>query len=382
MVIATWLVMALLQEAPPPASPPAAPAATAPSSKKDDASQTKDAPAAKKQDAPAKKDDAKAQKDAAGAKKDAGMPAVAAARAGVALPTPRPKPPEVPSYRVSIRMKNGRRFVGVVSRDKAFSDTVRSGAHHSDAVYATPASFMLRYVDGLDGEIGLSWQQIQKLDVREILDSAGMRAMDSNFVTARDVRREQAETPAAETTGDAPADPAAPATGSDGEKPAEGDAAPTDEAPDAKPEVPLLTEFAPEQGWNPERRKQIEWRRTVVGVFPDEREARFLDVYERWEPLFLDWTREQQQKAREAETTKGDRGTVRAGLRPVAKPPAKTEKGEPKPADKPADKPAEKPGDKPATKPAEKSGDKPAEKPAGKPADASPAKGDGTAGGR
>jgi hypothetical protein len=210
--------------------------------------------------------------------------AKSAPRKALEIPTPRPKPPEVPSYKIALRMQNGRRFLGLVSRDKAFHKLVFAGAHHGEAAYKRHDRFVLRFVDGLDGDLELAWNQVAKLEVREVLDSAGVRAMEDAYAGMRLARSVQTEDPA---------DPAAtpPAEGGD---PA---AAPADPAEPKKEgageEIPILTEFAPTGGWTPERKKQIEWRRTVVGTFPDAREQRFLDHYDEWLPFYETWQREE-----------------------------------------------------------------------------------------
>ena len=224
----------------------------------------------------------------------------------LAVPLPRPRAPDVASYRVALKLKSGRRFTGVVGRDLAFHESVRLGAHHAAAIYQSPARFKLRYVDGLDGEIELTWQQIERLDVREILDSAGLRAMDQRFSASRIERRLKAAVEATAAPEVAPGTEAAnpPAVPSVTPPVATPVAAPVPGSGEVKPpELPLLVEFPPEQGWSPDRKKQIEWRRTVVGEFPDPRAARFLEVYDRFEPLFAAWDREQQEK-REAEAAK------------------------------------------------------------------------------
>ncbi|MBM4016680.1 MAG: hypothetical protein FJ293_17190 [Planctomycetes bacterium] len=245
---------------------------------------------------------------------------VATVKAPLVVPTPRPRTPEVPSYRVALRMKSGRRFTGVVGRDRDFHTLVHQGAHHGAAAYAADGRFKLRWVDGLDGEIELCWNQVEKLEVREVLDSSGFRAMEQRFTTARIVRRREAERPADDGSS-VPAAAESTAPSATGTAPtADPGAAPPDaRSPNpqvAPPKLGLLTEFPPDQGWSPDRKKQIEWRRTVVGAFPEPREVRFLEVYDRWEPLFSAWAKERdEQRAADAakdERAKSEgRGTVR-----------------------------------------------------------------------
>lgn len=239
-------------------------------------------------------------------------PVAATLRAPIVVPAPRPKAPEIPSYKVSVRMKSGRRFGGIVCRDRAFHSIVHAGGHHSAAPYQLDGRFKLRFVDGLDGEIAMRWCDVQKLEVRDILDSAGVRAMESDYATARIVRRTNAEaaepltpeSPAGDAVAAGSDGAAAPAVGSDGSATSAAPSGAKDEAL-LTPKLSLLAEFPPAVGWTPERKRQIEWRRTVVGAFPDEREARFLAVYAEWEPLFLEWTVDEQRRtARETEQSR------------------------------------------------------------------------------
>jgi hypothetical protein len=239
---------------------------------------------------------------------------------------------------VAVKMKNGRRFLGLVSRDKAFHELVFTGAHHGQAAYELDQVFMLRYVDGLDGDLELNWNQVSKLEVRDILDSAGVRAMEEAFAGMRLAREthtiepeEPAEPPVAEPAPANPEDPAA-KDAKDGEKP-------------STEEMPLLTEFSPRAGWSPERKKQIEWRRTVVGTFPDAREQRFLDVYDQWLPLYEQWQKETAEQAEKdaAKQKEEARGAKRGDAKePSAKEPAKDAKDPPKESPKGGEKSGEK----------------------------------------
>jgi hypothetical protein len=245
--------------------------------------------------------------------------------ARVEIPLPRPRPPELPSYRISLRMKTGRRFAGVVSRDRPFHELVHAGAHHRDEVYARPDRFKLRYVDGLDGEIEIRWNQVERLEVRDILDSAGMRAMDQSYLAARALRRAAAERAGA-------GDPAAPGAdgegtaGGGGDADAAGGSGRVGDSPPAE-RTGLLAEFPPEAGFTPERRKQIEWRRTVVGTFPDEREQRFLDVFDQWLPEYEAWVvlqskaGEDAKKPQDSAPPRAPSGTPAAEPEPAPEPP-------------------------------------------------------------
>jgi len=246
------------------------------------------------------------------------------------IPVPRPRGPELFNYRVSLKLKNGRRFTGLVTRDIRFHRRVFEGQHFGTELYELPEKFTLRFVDGLDGSLVLSWNQVAKLEVREAIDLVGLKGLEDDRLMARRARRarEQArldqlakarEEAEAEVADDA-------AAAEDGGK----------DAKDAKKEKELpalLVKFPPVEGWNAERKELIEWRQTVIGVAPDEREAAFLAAYPQWQPLYREWEVAHKQ-AEESPEAKGGEGSS-------------TEKGEgPKPSDskktkaKPSAKPA------------------------------------------
>jgi len=199
----------------------------------------------------------------------------------VVVPTPKPRDPEVPSFRVVVKMPGNRRFTGVITRDRLFNDMARAGAHNTSEVYLRSDKFTLHFVDGVDGDVTLRWNQVKKLDVREILDAAGVRSIEEEYHRLMILKREADEAEQRKAEEEA----------AKGGKPAEGD---KDGAGKEKPKEeevlpPLLAEFRPDQGWLPKKKEQIEWRRTVVGTAPDKAEQRFLDIYDEWLPLYGEW---------------------------------------------------------------------------------------------
>jgi hypothetical protein len=197
------------------------------------------------------------------------------------LPSPRVREPEVPSYRVSVTMPGNRRFTGVVTRDKLFNDLVRLNAHNTRDVYRRTEAFTLRFVDGVDGDVTLRWNQTVKVDVRAILDAAGLHTIEENYHRLMILKKEQEE---ADRLRQEAEDAKAREEG--GEKPVDG------EKPDKKEkeELPaLLAEFRADAGWSTKRKEEIEWRRTIVGTAPSAEEQRFLEVYPKWLEAFNAW---------------------------------------------------------------------------------------------
>jgi hypothetical protein len=202
----------------------------------------------------------------------------------IVIPTPRVKEPEVPSYRVAVTMPGNRRFTGVITRDKLFNDLVRQNAHNTQDVYRRSEAFTLRFVDGVDGDVTLRWNQIVKLDVRAILDSAGVRTIEENYHRLMILKKEQEEAEKARQA--AEEEKAKEKAQGEGDKPADGDKA----DPKRDEELPpLLAEFRPDAGWSEKKKLDIEWRRTIVGTAPDKEEARFLEVYPQWLEALKAW---------------------------------------------------------------------------------------------
>jgi hypothetical protein len=213
------------------------------------------------------------------------------------VPTPKPKEPEIPSFRVSVIMPGNRRFTGVVTRDKLFSDLVRMNAHNTQDVYRRHENFTLRFVDGVDGDVTLRWDQIQKLDVRAILDAAGLRTIEEDYHRLMIVKKEQQEAEQARQEAEEAK-----------QRKLREDAKPGEDEKKEKEKVeelpPLLAEFRPDEGWSTQRKEQIEWRRTVVGTGPDKAEQRFLEIYPQWLEAFNAWKAARANKPAEGE--KGD----------------------------------------------------------------------------
>jgi hypothetical protein len=219
------------------------------------------------------------------------------------IPTPRVKEPEIPSYRVSVTMPGNRRFVGVVTRDKLFNDLIRLNAHNTQDVYRRTENFTLRFVDGVDGDVTLRWNQIVKLDVRAILDSAGLRTIEENYHRLMILKKAQEEADRAKQEEE---EQKAGKQG-DGEKPAQDPKGEKGEKKAKEEELPpLLAEFRPDEGWSPKRKEEIEWRRSILGTAPTAEEQRFLQVYTTWFDAFNVWQADKAAKA--AESSKNEKG--------------------------------------------------------------------------
>jgi hypothetical protein len=70
----------------------------------------------------------------------------------------------------------------------------------------------------------------------------------------------------------------------------------------------LLAEFPPDAGWGPAKLREIQVKKITVGVFPDERSKRFVDVYEEWKAAFDAGVEAAEKRAKEKIAEKGTGG--------------------------------------------------------------------------
>jgi len=204
----------------------------------------------------------------------------------------------IPNYRVALKTKGGRKFTGIVIHDSSFHRHVHVGAHHEAEVYFSPEEFTLRFVDDLDGEVRLAWNKVASLEVREILGPAAIKKVEERRDEDRAARlqasrrrvelRRQRQKEEAGRIGPPVQTP--PST--DPPKVREEVAEAT--APEGDRRPALLTTFRPEDGWGLPKKEKLEWRRTVLGLFPNEKEQAFLDRFDDWEEALASWTAQQQ----------------------------------------------------------------------------------------
>jgi len=224
-------------------------------------------------------------------------PAVQVATRNMPVPKIRRAGETLPSYRVRIRTKGGRKFTGVVCKDLRFHRRVHAGEHHKADVYSVGEAFTLKFVDGLDGEVRLSWTQLARLEVREVFDHGEIRALFQEQRRTRVVRvNEEAirftelerQRLAASSGQTGSSQESGPGRDDDtGDEEGEGAGTPVAIPDDGRPS--LLVTFPPEEGWGLSRKEGLEWGRTVLGQFPSEQEQSFLDQWNVWEAAQRAW---------------------------------------------------------------------------------------------
>ncbi len=204
--------------------------------------------------------------------------------------------------RVTVRLKNGNRLVGVV-KDGRLVERV-DGLRFVDA-NATDrgAGVRLWYTGGKRNYVFVPFLDFGDYEVLQRLSNKQIEAIEQDLQMAE---RAAAEREAAAARAAQAAEVAPPAPGGEGatagdagsaaEKVAAGKGANARAGADGGPVDPakvqqlqqrtwfaLVQEFPPAGGWNRQRRDEIARRKAVVGVLPSAAELRFVEMFEQWQ---------------------------------------------------------------------------------------------------
>src|SRR5690606_16761195 len=192
------------------------------------------------------------------------------------------------NVRVRVKLKNGARLSGVVKNGRLVERA--EGIDFVEADREAPdAGIRLHYFDDTTSFVFLRWADIESHKVIVKLTDEEVRALERELAERERKRQEalRAAQNGAPTPDGNPAGPGqAPAKANEGAAKDGGDkqTGKTDEAgkEEAAKEYPLLAEFPPAEGWGEARLQEIQRRKIAVGVYPNEREKRFLEVFGEW----------------------------------------------------------------------------------------------------
>jgi hypothetical protein len=201
--------------------------------------------------------------------------------------------PITTNVRVTVKLRNNHRMSGVVKNGR-FVEKVH-GLDFVPSDLQTPgAGIRVWYYDNTDSYIFLPFEAIAsykigarltEVQLKQIEDSIEKkrRDIDQSRVAATQKRQAEEGREAAEK---AEAKKTAAAQQAEGQKKKEEERL-----------RKLLAEFPPEQGWGADKLAEIEKRKIVLGVFPDDRSRRFTEVFDDWQEA----VRLQQERDGEAE---------------------------------------------------------------------------------
>ena len=203
----------------------------------------------------------------------------------------KPSPPVLSkpkAFLVYVKPRRGKPFPAVIQEPALIDLLLKKGCIvPRDLEPGTRVT--LHYMRGLNGSMGMPVEDLQALDADLPLDEDGLLSVKKTIRRRIDgLEKRERERRAAAASGGV-------------KKTARENPAPAKVSPsEAKrsPSFPLLKRFPPEKGWGAERKKQIERKKVVLGVFPDPEEQAFLDHYEAWC---------KEQAVREAERARGKR---------------------------------------------------------------------------
>ncbi|MBK8974974.1 MAG: hypothetical protein IPM29_03540 [Planctomycetes bacterium] len=189
------------------------------------------------------------------------------------------------NVRITVRLTNGSRMRGII-RNGRFVERHDGLEFVSSDVRTPGAGIRLWYFSRSNSYVFLPFEQIKEHTIGQVLTDEEVAQIGLELERAEQERKlRQAPTPPAAPPGAAP----------QSQSPADG-AAPGAGGPEGTPdaEVPtltaeqqaLLTEFPPDAGWGLAKLQELERRKIVIGVFPNDKEKRFIDNFAAWQEAF------------------------------------------------------------------------------------------------
>lgn len=184
------------------------------------------------------------------------------------------------NVRIMVRLNNGNKLGGVIKNGR-FIERVRD-LDFVPAEKATPgAGVRVWYSDNTNSYVFLRHDEILTYRIGARLTDVQIREIEERIAADR----ERAEKARALQVAKLAAEQQR-KTEEENAK-AEGDAEKKKQKPSADAEQErlkkLLAEFPPDQGWGPEKIQEMRQRAVVVGVAPDEKGRRFIEVFADWQ---------------------------------------------------------------------------------------------------
>ncbi|GEM_PF-2453189 len=185
------------------------------------------------------------------------------------------------SVKVRVRLRNGESLLGVVKGGR-FIEKPKGLEFVPADIRTKGAGIRLWYYDNTDGYIFLPYTLIRTYKVLKTLSDVEIKEIREgilkNRVRAEEEGRRRKEELARRAEERKKMEKAS--------KKLEEIAKRIEEEKKAKAEqdrlLALVKEYPPSKGWGPEKIEEIRIRKVALGVFPDERSKRFIEVYEDW----------------------------------------------------------------------------------------------------
>jgi len=227
--------------------------------------------------------------------------------------------PITTNVRVKVKLRNGNKITGVVKSGR-FIESVDS-LDFVPADMTTPgAGIRVWYFDDTNSFIFMSFDsiasyrigarltdvQVQQIEARIAAERTRVQAMRKAMVERKRLEKLARDEDKAER--EAEGDVAENGETTKPTKPADVDPMAKQQAKENTELMALLDEFPPEEGWGQEKVAEIQRRKIVLHVFPDEKQQRFLDVFDKWKQALS--VRQQREQAQGAPAKKSGTATA------------------------------------------------------------------------
>jgi hypothetical protein len=198
---------------------------------------------------------------------------------------------------VKVRLKNGSRLGGVIKNERLVE--LPDSLDFVQADIDTPgAGLRIWYYDNTNSYIFLRYSDVQSYRIEGRLTDVEVKAIEARIEEAKRKAEQQRLDAIARAQGKREGDPKLPDP--DAEQKAKEAA---DKLAAEEQLLQLLTEFPPEQGWGEGRARQIEAKKITLGVYPDPKSKRFLDIFSDWQKALK--IREQREAERQKQEEQG-----------------------------------------------------------------------------
>ena len=182
--------------------------------------------------------------------------------------------------RLRVRLKNGNKIQGVVKNGRLIEKV--DGLHFvSTDSMSRGAGIRLWYYDNTNSYIFLPFATIASYRVGERLSSHQILAIERKIDVDRKATEDARKAYLARKEAERRRRAGEEETG-DSEDEAQRRLEELARAAEENRLLALLDEFPPEDGWGENKVQEIEVLRVTVGVFPDEKDKRFLEIFSDW----------------------------------------------------------------------------------------------------
>ena len=186
------------------------------------------------------------------------------------------------NVQVKVKLRNGNKLTGVV-RNGRFVERYRKLDFETADKGAAGAGIRVWYYDNTTSYIFLPFEEIATYKIGKRLTNVQVAEIEKRIAKSEaEARARHAQALAGRQRGKSNARQRAEQRQSEAAERESAAAAKKREAEDQRL-LKLVVEYPPEEGWGPDRLRDIQIRKMTVGSFPDERSKRFIEIFDDWQ---------------------------------------------------------------------------------------------------